>query len=158
MNEPTTFERRVKFTPSYDRRNADRSKDYGIGAIRIWFYLIGEKGAVQWQIGTNWFVPSAQQHLRAVDPGRSLANSLGGNEYQPQAWDLGYHSPEPLYDYQRESGCSQTNCDVLGGPCYYDGSSLNAERLIIPFLEGGDEAVWRELEDYYNSVFNGDPA
>ena len=47
-------------------------------------------------------------------------------------------------------------CEVIGGPCYYDGSSLNAERLIQPFLEGGSDAVWRELEEYYHETFPTD--
>jgi len=150
------FQRRVQFSPSYDRR----AEGYGIGNVRIWFYLIGPAGAVQWQIGTNWYVPSAQEHLKALDPRVQsvLENSLAGNRYQPQAWDLGYHSREPLYDYAREAGPSQSACEVLGGdPCYYDGSSLNAELLIVPFLEGGDKAVWEALEAYYRHTFEGQP-
>lgn len=153
MSGAIAFERRVTFSPSFDRRDPNPSKNYGIGAIRIWFYLIGPKGAVQWQIGTTWYVPSAQEHLRAVRGPmlNTREESLGGTVYQPQAWDLGYHAREPQYEGQAPIS---HECEVIGGTCYYDGSSLNAERLIVPFLEGGDEAVWRELEAYYHSVFD----
>lgn len=147
------FERRIEMSPSFNRLNDDPAKNYGIGAVRIWFYLIGPKGAVQWQIGTEWYVPSAQEHLRRVDPGRRHRNILGGNEYQPQAWDLGFHSPKPMYEGQ-EPMLGGEPCPVIGVPCYYDGSTLNAERLILPFLEGGSEAVWKELESYYHDIFD----
>lgn len=145
-----TFERRIEMSPSFDKR----SEDHGIGAVRIWFYLIGPKGAVQWQIGTNWYVPSAQEHLRSLPPSiiNSLENGLGGGRYQPQAWDLGFHAREPRY-YQDKDSPTHEHCDVLDGPCWYDGSSLNAEPLIQPFLEGGSEAVWKKLAQYYHEVF-----
>jgi hypothetical protein len=141
---PDAFERRIEFSPAFDKRSSDPAKNFGIGAVRIWFYLIGPEGAVQWQIGTDWYVPSAQDHLY------SLSAYRRDKALRPQAWDLGYHSPRPLYEGQEPNS---HDCEVLGGPCYYDGSSLNAERLIRPFLEGGSEAVWRELEDFYRSTF-----
>lgn len=142
----TTFERRIKFTPAFDKRDADPNKNYGIGAVRIWFYLIGPKGAVQWQIGTEWYVRSAQDHLNSLRAGALPS----GNPYQPKAWDLGYHSPTPHYDGQT---VIDDDCEVIGGPCYCDGSTLNAERLVNPFLEEGETGVWRELEAYYHVVF-----
>jgi hypothetical protein len=151
------FTRRIEFAPSFDKRDPSPSKNYGIGAVRIWFYLIGPLGAVQWQIGTNWYVPSAQQHLESLPQGlkNDLESGLGGNRYQPQAWDLGYHSPKPMYDGHEP----QTHdCDLIGGTCYYDGSGLNAQRLIQPFLDGGSDAVWRELKDFYRSVFESEAA
>jgi hypothetical protein len=45
-------------------------------------------------------------------------------------------------------------CRYLDGkPCYYDGSSLNAERIFDVLTAEGDEGVWRELEAYYHATF-----
>ena len=46
------------------------------------------------------------------------------------------------------------SCQYLDGrPCYYNGSSLNAERIYEVLLREGDEGVQRELEDYYSETF-----
>ena len=42
---------------------------------------------------------------------------------------------------------------VEGGRCYYDGSSLQAEKVFQVLVEQGDEACWRVLEDRYRSTF-----
>lgn len=150
------FERRVDVSPSFARLHSNPSVNYGIGAMRLWFILIGPKGAVQWQIGTNWYCKLAQEHLRSL-PDRlndAAENSLGGSRYQPQAWDLGYHAREPQYESQT---AVRDECHVLGGPCYYDGSSLNAEYLIDGFLEGGDRFLWPALEEYYRHTFEEAP-
>mgnify|MGYP000162019359 CR=1 FL=1 len=46
-------------------------------------------------------------------------------------------------------------CDYLDNcPCYYDGSSLNAEPVYQILLSFGEEAVWKYLEDYYHETFS----
>jgi hypothetical protein len=154
MSDMGNFTRRVDLSPSFDRRDPNPSINYGIGAMRIWFHLIGPKGSVQWQIGTNWYCKSAQSHLSCLPERLSSAaeNALGGNRYQPQGWDLGYHSPVPIYDGQTPIW---DDCHVIGGPCYYDGSSLNAELLTDGFLEGGERFLWPALEAYYRHTFEG---
>ncbi len=45
-------------------------------------------------------------------------------------------------------------CPYLGKPCYYDGSSLHAEKVFDEvFLPGGTEKLWPYLEDYYYETF-----
>lgn len=51
------FKREVHFSPAFDKRNDIPSKNYGVGAVRIFFLLKGKKGTVQFQIGTNWYLP-----------------------------------------------------------------------------------------------------
>jgi hypothetical protein len=50
-----------------------------------------------------------------------------------------------------------SECDILGGTCYYDGSGLAADRLIPAFLERGTDAVWEKLTEWYTDRF-GDEA
>lgn len=126
------MERIVEFWPAYDRRSSDPAEDYGIGPMKIRFILKGEKGAVQFLIGTNWFLPG----LSVKDFG----------ERQPVAWDLGYHSYKMGATFFEE-------CDVLGGPCYYDGSTLAAEPIRDRLVSEGSDAVWEALEEYYEQVF-----
>lgn len=40
-----------------------------------------------------------------------------------------------------------------GGPCYYDGSTLNAEPVYKILLEEGSDGVWKYLEEYYEETF-----
>lgn len=146
----TRFERRVEVSPAYDFRpeHTGKSGDYGIGSCRIWFYLIGPKGAVQFQIGTDWFTKSARLHLDKFEWERkppSQREAVSG-------WDLGYHAKEPQYDDQSPMDGS---CELIGCKCFYDGSSLNAEAMVEPFINGGTDWLWPHLEKYYACVFEG---
>ena len=59
-------------------------------------------------------------------------------DIKPYAIDLGRHSPEPMYDGEKPfSEC----CHILGGRCYYDGTSLGAN----DFAE--EAGVYHEIND-----------
>lgn len=101
--------------------------------------------------------------------------------YHPLPADLGYHSPKPMYPDQKPMGSEKfdflntetlrgetgdieiptrvetgtfTPCEYLDGkPCYYDGSTLNAERIYDVLVAEGSAGVWRELRDYYDLTF-----
>jgi hypothetical protein len=138
-----TYERRFHIEPGFYLIRPETSRNYGIGDCRIFFYVIGEKGAVQWMIGTDWYPAPAREHLRGF-PSREAV--------QPVAWDIGYHSRTPMYDGHTLMG---NECNVIGGPCYYDGSSLNAEKWVEGFINGGTEWLWPKLEEYYRFTFDG---
>jgi len=69
----------------------------------------------------------------------------------PMPADLGVHSLKPQYkDHEPVS----SRCDLLKGkPCYYDGSGLNASDAFYALINGGDEGLWKFLDEYYESVF-----
>lgn len=115
--------------------------------MRMVFYVKGPKGVVQWMVGTEWGIKPVRDHL---------ANFPSDHRkyQQPSGWDLGYHSLTPQYEDQ---GIQDKDCQVLGAPCYYDGSSLNADDLIEGFLAGGTDWLWPKLEEYYARVFEGAP-
>ena len=132
------MEKIVSFSPAYNK-----GKEYGIGAVQIRFVLKGELGAVQFLIGTDWYLPADQKSVAAL-PHSSW------HETQPRGWDLGYHSPKPMYEEDKTMG----PCEYLDGrPCYYDGSGLAAEPIRDRLLAEGDVAVWEELTRYYVRVF-----
>jgi len=139
------FVREVKFYPAFDKRHEDPSKNYGIHNMEIAFYLRGPEGTIQFKFNSGWHLPHVKDELSAKgeDVGRYLMS--------PNGVDLGFHALEPR-DYQSEP--SQESCPLLDGkPCYYDGSTLNAEPVLNTLIEKGDEAVWEELEEYYYNLF-----
>ena len=140
------FERIVKFRPAYDKRNTGPAKNYGIGSMDIFFILKGERGAVQFRVGTDWYTPNVQRNEQ-----KTWNDISSGSDIKPKGYDLGYHSPTPMFD----GHSPMPECSLME-PCYYDGSSLNAEAMIPDFLEGGTNWLWGYLEDYYRSRFVGD--
>lgn len=139
------FRREVVFHPAYDKRNSDPNKNYGIHGVNLTFYLHGPKGVIQFVIYTNWQLPHVQAEFDARPPHREYPYLF----HSPQPADIGYHSPVPMYEGQTPM---KGECSILGGKCYYDGSSLMAEDVFKVLVEGGDEALWKELERRYNEM------
>lgn len=123
------MKKKIEFIAAQD----GRTKGYGISTMKIRFVLIGKLGAVQHVFSTGIYP-------KGIRP----------SEYM--GYDLGYHSPKPLYEGQ--AICSD-NCDLVNAPCYYDGSTLNAEPVADAFVTEGEDAVWKRLEEYYSETFGG---
>lgn len=138
----TQFEQIVKVSGAFDKRG--ETPNYGISACRISFILKGPEGAVQFMIGTNWFTPEVQREHRQSNHD----SDIRFDNIQPQGWDVGYHAKVPQYEDQ-----SSMECDLLGGQCYYDGSSLRADDWVLKFIEGGTDWLWPELEKEYTDRF-----
>ena len=132
--QPDGFKQVIQLSGAYKCSKTGGSS-HGIGSMRMWFVLVGDKGAVQWMINTGWYTRSTQP--------------LPTDEPHPQAWDLGYHSRKPRYEEQT----GVDNCEFLdGAACYYDGSSLNAIKFTPDFITHPGE-VWAMLRKYYDSTF-----
>lgn len=144
MKQP--LQRRIEFTPAFDKRAPEPNKNYGIHGVELKFYLGNDFGWVQFVIYTNWQLPHINQ-----EPGTISAVNSGVFEYwmKPMPADLGYHSPKPLYEGQT----STKNCHLLPGPCYYDGSALAAEALFDLLVAGGSDVVWKKLEELWQEHF-----
>jgi hypothetical protein len=49
-------------------------------------------------------------------------------------------------------------CDVLGAPaCYGDLGFLLADEIVTALVEGGDQAAFARLDDFYASMLGPDP-
>jgi hypothetical protein len=138
------LKREVFISAAFDKRSADPKKNYGIHGVNLKFMLSGEKGAIQFVIYTNWFLPHVQKEIdhRPVD------NMFPHLLCHPQPADVGYHSPVPVYEGQEEMDC----CYLPNGKCYYDGSGLQAEEVFNIMVAGGGDAMWAELERRYNNL------
>lgn len=138
--ETGNLQRIVKFSKAFDKRNPEPSKNYGVGGVNCWMILKGEKGAVQFAFTTGIYLPHVLDEWEA----KGYAN-------KPMGMDVGYHSPTPMYEGQTQ----MDNCDLSPeGKCYYDGSGLRGEDWFKIFMEEGDEAIWKLLEEDYKERFS----
>lgn len=114
--------------------------DHGGETMHCW-YLYGERGVVQFKASPQ----SAGAHEISMRY-PSINTLIDGWSWT--GWDLGYHSPRPIYDSQKP----MDSCDILEGQCYYDGTSLGASELLGQWAASGrdDEVIWRELADRYD--------
>lgn len=119
---------------------------HGVEGVKIRFLLLGPKGAVHFVLSLGWtpFMPG-EEFFDWRDRNARTA------DLYPLPLDLGYHSPEPKYE-----GQESRKCDALpGGECFGDGSGLNANMPFATLCNGGDEALWKYLEQYYRHEFEG---
>lgn len=97
-----------------------------------WLVIGPPHGAVQY---VEWRYPDDSPVARII-----------GDTRQPV--DVGYHSTK-----QRWKGQDASDCDVIEGRCYYDGSGLHAEHVRELFDRDGEEALWEYLERYFVETF-----
>lgn len=134
----------IKIRPAYDKTNDNK----GVHGADLIMLLKGKEGAVQFVLFTNWGLPDVTERLL----NKPITSRIDLEcRFLPMPADVGYHSPKPMYDGQKPI----SNCTALDGkPCYYEGSTLYAEKVFDILVSGGSDAVWNELENYYNSVFH----
>ncbi len=155
------MKREIKFYPGYncikfeckfgsEKCIPDGGGSHGSHGLDIVFFVHGDKGVVQFKLSTGW-EPQQVSESRIGHRELSLNNSY--SHLFPMATDLGYHSYKPHYKGHTPI---QDKCEILGGkPCYYDGSSLNANDAFYTLLNGGEEELWKFLEGYYKCTFEG---
>lgn len=130
------LQRVIEFDKAWDRRSSDPKKDYGVHGVDMRWYVKGPLGVIQFVVYTNWMLSDMGRNRDKIMP--------------PMPADIGYHSPRPMYEGQGQ----MDPCALLPqGKCYYDGSSLNAERYFDILVAQGGEALWVELEKEYARRF-----
>jgi hypothetical protein len=150
MEKLEDLQKKMRIEPAFDRRDSNPSKNYGIHGMSLYMALVGKKGAVSLTIYLNIQLPHVHKEMIIKNAHDPYALSL---MFAPMAVDIGWHSPVPLFDWQKEYP-PREGCDLLGGGvCHGDGSTLNAEPYLHLLATEGSEAVWPELAIYYNSVF-----
>ena len=142
------FKKEVIFYSAWDKRSKDPAKSYGVHGVDIKFVLTGKKGVIQFLVYTNWHLPHVEKELDTCCSNKEFPHLF----CHPIGADVGYHSPTPMYDCQTKVS---EECEHLGGkPCYYDGSSLEGERVLKTLIAKGSKAVWEELEKWYRDRFD----
>ena len=149
------MEHQVKFIRGYDcmtfpcrfDKKCTPGNSHGKHGMEMLFLVKGEKGAVQFVMSTGWMPFHSPQDKIGVRRIQKMELS----DYYPMPTDLGYHSYKPHYENHTPM---KGACSVLdGAECYYDGSSLNCNDAYYAFVNGGEEALWDFLEQYYACVF-----
>jgi hypothetical protein len=135
----------VQFTPGYNC--ADRGmRGHGVHGMEIRWLLRGPAGAAQFLLYSDW-IPGQLSPGHGLMPDGSYSwQSVRGDPLYPMGADVGYHARRPQFDGQDPMS---DECIVLGGPCYYDGSGMRADKLTKVFVQFGEQAVWDELESVY---------
>lgn len=133
------FEKEIQFNPAWDKRHDDPEKDYGIGSATMYWILKGDKGAITFNCALGWYLPHVEAEHGDVDC------------FKRMAYDIGYHSPKPMYEGQKPM---KGHCAVIGCECYYDGSTLNAEPYLEALIAEGGKMVWKMMEQEYERRFN----
>lgn len=137
------FKREIVFSPAFDKRNPDPTKNYGICAITIAFNLSSSRGTLVLRLLTNQGLPETVKEY----------NEKGGIfTWKYQAWGLGsldMHSFKPHFVGHQKSS---RKCDFIGKKyCYVDGSCLAAEKMADILLREGTEGLWNAMEKRYKS-------
>jgi len=135
------FYRRVEFTPAWDRRDPDPSKDYGVSGVSIHFSLVGENGAISWEIMTSWVLPSTEEMWKSKGLGHF-------GLFKPTAGGVGFHYPPEREDLDYlEIG----PCNLLG-ECRCDVGFLYGNTMMQRLIEGGEDTLWAEMIQAYESM------
>ena len=134
--------KKIEFRAGYDKRDANPEKNYGVAGVHVGFYYGNPvDGFVQFTIITDWYPTCLKEEKKGMQ------ERVAG--IYPMPADLGYHSPVPHYDDH-----GKMDCDMMEqGFCYYDGSTLNAERIMKILTDEGSDAVWVALEEYWDDLF-----
>lgn len=148
--EPEVFTENIKITGGKHWVRDNPSRNYGVIGMKMFFELVGPKGAITAMIFLPWYVKESRDHLVRVssDPFRSYRE-----EGTPWIADIGYHAYEPQYDGQLIHDCSL----LKGGKCYPDGSSLQGDDMNEGFIAGGSVWMFKKMREMYESRFNDAP-
>jgi len=134
--------------PPFDKRDPDPSKNYGIHGMELRFVLLKNKRAVQFIVYTPIYLPHVMEEFKqklSTGEMKSFPEIIGA--------DVGYHSPEPMYEGQESF---DDDCVFTGGRCFYDGSGLRAHTWIKIWLKHGMNVIWQMMEHEWQSNFNPD--
>lgn len=153
-----SFRRQVHFEKGYNYLHETGHSRRGQHGMQIRFLLIGPEGATQFLMFTGWTplgeVDADRKHHEPVHidkEGLRVSNFGTGDYYYglvraPSGFDLGYHWLHPTYAGQEDYGpCRFLNSQT----CYYDGSGLKADEVLLDFMSNGESAVWRHLVKRY---------
>lgn len=152
--------RKLIFIPAFDRTDPDPKKDYGVGCLELLFMVMGEKGVVQLQLLTQWYLPHVMKRRlewlkRDVRMGKE--DFLLEHFIEPNPIDLCYFSLVRNNEDETffEEGLSYLgNIPYYYGYKYYDDEQRVAKEVAFrKLVDEGDEALWKYLEDYYVEVF-----
>lgn len=102
-----------------------------------------------------WGSPRHQWELVGPEGGVHFSVSMTKG-YDPSCGLEFHHSTRAKY--RRDEAPDHTQCWLIGGPCWHDGTSLYASETLWPMIEpmlrsGDHETIFRILEGEYDDRF-----
>lgn len=129
-----TDRREIWWTPAYDKRDPNPSKNYGVHGMEITFVLRTPdfKQGLTFTLMTNWHLPHVTQEMR--QRGR-LPEVLPAS--------VALHTLAPA-----DEPASISTCQVVGGPCRGDGgcSFTLGDEFFKILVTDGIEALWSKMQ------------
>lgn len=129
------LETAVTIRSAFSARDPDPSKDFGIGGVVFRFYVRGPRGAVDWDLHTDWYLPTT----------RELHRQSGHYGSGPHAGAVTLHQAFKSLDFQEP----QMECHTGVKPCYGDVSYLAGDDVYERMVENGHEGIWSALGEWY---------
>lgn len=138
LDVPDDEERIIRFRPAFHRCHPEPSKNYGIGSVRMhWWLRLGD-WAIGWDVNTGWEMPDKE--FKAANPDCTHPLHQNGAPTHPvSAGAVDFHSPVPRWEDQ---SLAQECCPITNAPCYLDSGFLIADDVLTILRTEGDEAVW----------------
>ena len=159
------MEHKIVFLPAWDKTDPDPSKDYGISDVEILFLVVGDKGIVEFQLGTNWHLPHVvDRRLNAMkgDVLNGKHNFLLKKWITPFPLDVCCFSLERLseddlyFENLPHRFPEPTSCYYSYKVFEYEYDDVATDYAYKNFIEKGIDWLWEYLEKYYREVFEND--
>lgn len=134
------FERRINFIPAYHK--VDEGK--GVGSARMYVALVGDLGAISWELYTDWMLPETVAWWKETGRDRFLTPG------DPTAGAVWAHYAIPRHEDDINDG--PHDCDLLpDGKCwgYLACSYLAGDEVYLPLVREGEDGLWSRLRQFY---------
>lgn len=134
-------EKFIFFTPAFEARDPNPSKDYGIGGVHLTFAERRGDLTIDCSFFTDWHLPEVQERLstkldRYFNP-------------KPMCNGIYWHRPKRTNEYQADT----KDCILSGGQCFGEvGSALYGDVITKRLLLEGSEGVWNEIDKAFKEV------
>lgn len=137
------FERIASFRPGFICP-VKGAHSHGQHGMDLCFGLRRNRHGLLFTIFTNWGVDWESPHVgdEKLEPLFCL----------PQPAQMTFHSSKPMYEGQELSG---GNCIITGGDCYADSGYLIGEPTFKVFVREGEDAMFKRMEEIFESNFPG---
>jgi hypothetical protein len=136
------LEHKVFFSPAFDKRDPNPSKNYGIGSVRIHFFVKGEKGGIEWTVSTGMFLKKTHAEWLINFPKSEEGDGIGH--------EIAYHAKKKQHEGQEKHNGDCTLTDLPY--CYNDAGFCAGGELYEKFVEQGEEIVWKTLEEWHREL------
>lgn len=117
--------------------------NHGRGVALVHFALFDETAEVRLVVGTGWHHPATPADIRQRYNNTLEAGSLA---------ELGFHSAEP-FPAAIGATVAPEHCPRGWATCHSSVEFSNAEPGVEQLITGGTDALWRWLEDRWNTTF-----